>query len=165
MNKKDLLERINKVAETLDTELAREENAKRESLDAKIEAIKALGQRIKDMLEVAQALWAKRIYIGNAKNGMCAIHSDLVTDGVDHRMGFYGDIKRAWRTHDYRTAYPYAFGIEGGGYEGYGLEINADGDIVRGMPDRYGSAECKMDFVIEHFDEFERKFCDYVESL
>lgn len=165
MNKTEILERINNVADARDKELARKVEDRRTRLNAKVMAINALGPRIKNMLDIAKTMWERRIPIGHKMPAMIGIHSDLVTDGIDHRLGFYVDSKREWSLFDYRTGYPYAFGIEGGGCSGYGLEIDDKGIIVRGMPDRYGSAEDKMDYVIEHFDEFERKFYDYIESL
>lgn len=161
MNKTEMLERVNNAADARDAELARQEEAKRKRINEKVMAINALGPRIKDMLDVAKEPDAKRFSLGKKASDWIK-PQEFVTEGIEHRMGFY--VKQnaqgnGWPKH------PYAFGIEGGGYSGYGLEIDEKGTIVRGMPSRYGSAEGKMDYVIIHFDEVERKFYDYVESL
>lgn len=168
MNKTEILERINKVAERRDTEAKRKADDAHAQLMKKVNAIKALAPRIANMLDIAQSLWENKIRIGKPiTEALGMTRSDLTTDGINHTMGFYTDRKKVWGEHWLSTecGYPYAFGIEGGGYSGYGLEIDRNGNIVRGMPNRYGTAEDKMQWVIDHFDEFERKFYAYVESL
>lgn len=133
------------------------------TLENKVRAIKALAPRISAILEEAQKLYVSQIHIGTPRKRMIGTNSDLTTDGIEHGLGIYTDRKKAWGGHwfDEGCGYPYAFGIEGGGYSGYGLEINAEGEIVRGMPDKYGSAEGKMQYLLDNFDDYEKKFYDF----
>lgn len=159
--KSDMLARIKRASDSRDHNEALKAQAAHNRLMAKVIAIKSLATRIADLLDIAIELDEKGFPLGKqAKDWIKP--QEFVTEGIEHGIGFYV------RNHSHGNGYPkypYAFGIEGGGYSGYGLEIDREGNIVRGMPDCYGSAEDKMQYVIDHFDDFERKFYEYVKSI
>lgn len=137
------------------------------TLTEKVNAIKALAPRIRAMLDIAQEWHSKQIHIGNPIKDAIGTRSDLTTDGIHHGIGIYTDRRKVWGRNWFADGcgYPYAFGIEGGGASGYGLEINAEGEIVRGMPDEYGSAEKKMQYLIDNFDEYEARFYSFANNI
>lgn len=156
MNKTEMLERINKVAETRNAEAIRKATAQQEHFNTKVKAIRALAPRIADMLDIAQHLYNKNIPIGKKRTLHVMPHSDeFVSSWWSHNLGFcYDSCKRP------RVEYPMWFGFINGGAYGEDMCVDREGNIVRGRH-KYRD----MQIMLEQFDEFERKFYDYVESL
>lgn len=156
MNKTELLEKINKVADARDAEAVRKENAKREKQKAIVSAIKTLAPRISDMLDIAQHLYAKGISIGPKRTLHGSKHSDeFISSWWSHNLGFCYD-----RYNRLRVEYPMWIGFINGGACGEDMFVDREGNIVKGHH-KYGD----MQIMLERFDEFEHMFYDYVESL
>ena len=166
MNKTEAIETINRAAEKRDN--INELDAKNQSdvFNEYQKQIKALAPRIKDMLDIAREMWLKRIPIGDKEPCIIGCLSSLFTDGIDHRLGFFANRSREWRALDLRTAYPYNFGIEGGGYAGCGLEIDEDGNVIRGGVGKWYEPQLgKIRSLLTNFDKFEQSFYNYINSL
>lgn len=162
--KESLLKGIKEFAENRRASEINETERKMAELDSYAKKIGALAPRIKDLLEVAQALHENRTYIGKPKCGMIGSYSEFVTDGIRHYLGFYVDMKKSFEPMNTAAGYPYAFGIKGGGCDGKDLEVNERGEIVRGFACEFSTFD-KMKKLIKGFDNFEARFYAYVGSL
>lgn len=162
--KNSLLKGIKEFAENRQTSEMDEAERQRRELDDYAKTIRDLAPRIKDLLEVAQAMHENRVYIGTPKRGMIGAYSEFVTDGIRHYLGFYVDMKRSFESMNDAAGFPYAFGIEGGGCDGKSLEVNERGEIVRGFVYEFNTID-KMKKFIKGFPDFEKRFYAYVESL
>lgn len=156
MNKTQMLERINRAADENNKKEARKAEDERRRHTAIINAVKKLAPRIADMLDIAQHLYNKNIPIGKKRTLHGMQHSDeFVSSWWNHNLGFcYDSCKRP------RVEYPMWFGFINGGAYGEDMCVDREGNIVRGSH-KYRN----MQIMLEQFDEFERKFYDYVESL
>lgn len=163
----ELLAQISAAGQRQADTLSAQRAAAHNHLMARVSAIKALAPRIARLLELGQALYDARLPISPVNGSFTSFgyRAQFITDGVNHHLGFYiaPNSERLWFHPE--LGRPRAIGLEGGGCSGYGLEISADGEILRGMPTCYGSAEGKMDAFLRDFPAFERDFLAYVESL
>ena len=155
MNKTELLEKINRVADARDAEAVRKENAEQERQKAIVSAIKTLAPRISDMLDIAQHLYAKGISIGPKRTLHGSEHSDeFISSWWSHNFGF------CYNRGTEPREYPIWIGFINGGACGVDMCVDRDGNIVKGCRNFMD-----MQSMLKQFDEFERKFYDYVESL
>ena len=156
MNKIEMLERINRAADENNQKKAREAEYERKRRTAIVCAVKKLAPRIADMLDIAQHLYNKNIPIGKKRTLSGMQHSDeFISSWWSHNLGFcYDSCKRP------RVEYPMWFGFINGGACGEDMCVDREGNIVKGHH-KYGD----MQRMLERFDEFERMFYDYVESL
>lgn len=156
MNKTEMLEKINRAADENNQKEARKAEEERRRHTAIINAVKKLAPRIADMLDIAQHLYRKGIPIGKERTLHGMRHSDeFVSSWWSHNLGFCYD-----RSRKPYEEYPIWFGFINGGACGEDLCVDKDGNIVKGR-----AKDMDMQRMLEQFDEFERKFYDYVESL
>lgn len=156
MNKTEILERINRVANERDAEKTRKNEEECRRRMAIVNAVKKLAPRISDMLDIAQHLYENGISIGPKRSLHGSPHSDeFVSSWWWHNLGFcYDSSIRP------REEYPLWIGFINGGACGEDMCVDREGNIVKGHH-KYGD----MQIMLERFDEFERMFYDYVESL
>lgn len=156
MNKTEILERINRVANERDAEKTRKNEEEFRRRLAIVNAVKKLAPRISDMLDIAQHLYKNGISIGPKRSLHGSPHSDeFVSSWWWHNLGFcYDSSIRP------RVEYPMWIGFINGGACGEDMFVDRDGNVVKGRH-KYGD----MQIMLERFDEFERMFYDYVESL
>lgn len=163
-NKDSIFEKIENYANKKRCEYSNECERQAEELKGYAEKIKILAPRIKRLLDVAKKMHELRVYIGEPIKDIIGCRSSFVTDGIRHELGFFVDSKRSWEHFNDSAAYPYAFGIKGGGADGCSVEVNEQGEIVRGYQYSYDTIK-KMKKIISEFYEFEERFYGYVESL
>lgn len=133
--------------------------------------IKALAPRINDMLIVANELFANGISLGKLiKNYPWFDKEEFVAEGIHHRLGFI-----VVHNGGYKYA-PKEIGIYGGGCCGHDFYVDHNGDIVECGILHFGTNKCceydpVWDFIhkakqfIDSFDDFEKRFYDYVDTL
>lgn len=167
MNKIELLEKINHVAQERDEQQKRAKNAKEAQWQSCVQQIKELAPRINTMIEVGQQMYRKRIYIGEKDYSIIGTGSSLVSKcSKSYRVGF-ATVKGLtkdpyWTRFDDRTICPKAIGCT------EEILIDVNGDIIFGFPDKFRSLERAIwwaNNVLQNFDDFEKKFFEYVESL
>lgn len=160
----NLIEKINKKGQEIRNEETRRILSEKESFDKKLETINSFGERISKMWDIAQALLDNGFRIGEEvpNYGLSPYHK-LETNGWYHWIGFSVSNDRIqW------------FGIEGGGACGRNFMIDKSGNClldknaVYGMRNRYFE-DCNnknhLDRIIKGFDEYEKKFYEYVETI
>lgn len=160
----ELLAQISAAGQRQADALSAQRSAALDKLAARVSAIKALAPRISRLLELGQALYTAGLPISPVRGGSmfsCNYKCDFITDGINHHLGFYIAPKSERQWFHPELGRPVAIGIEGGGCDGFSLEISAEGDIIKGIP----HAEGKMDIFIQRFPVFERDFTAYVETL
>lgn len=163
----ELLAQISAAGQRQADTLAAQRSAAHDRLMARVSAIKALAPRIARLLEVGQALYDAGLPISPTNGASWEVNHkcQFITDEISHHLGFYIVPKSERQWFHPELGRPRAIGLEGGGCSGYGLEISAEGEILRGMPNKFGSAEGKMVDFLNGFPTFERDFLAYVESL
>ena len=160
----NLIEKINAKAKEIQIEKIAKVCAEKEDFDKKLETIKGLGERISKMWNVAQALLDNGFRIGEDvyNYGLEPYHT-LETDGWNHWIGF------CVRNKDVQW-----FGIAGGGCCGHDFKIDKNGNtlidknIIYGRRYKYfedGNNKRHLNRILEEFEEYERKFYEYVEKL
>lgn len=164
----ELLAQISAAGQRQADALSAQRSAALDKLAARVSAIKALAPRISRLLELGQALYTAGLPISPVRGGSMSSYNykcDFITDGINHHLGFYiaPRSERKWFHHE--LGRPVTIGIQGGGCDGFNLEISAEGEILQGMPNQFGSAERKMDDFVREFPAFERDYLAYVESL
>lgn len=131
-------------------------------------ALNALAPRLHDLMDVALALWRNKIPLGKVTgHNWLEYDVEFMSEGIHHRIGFIGkpgpggDLNRE----------PIGFGIVGGGVCGRTLFIDTDGNLDASSRDyylhdfpNYRELQKAKDF-ISGFDDFERRFYEYVDSL
>ena len=172
----NLIEKINaKGAEIRNAEVKRVMSEK-EIFASRLEAFKALSPRINKMWDVANALRHNGFKLGDKidRNGL----GNFESDGICHRLGFY------YKGNPYWGPIPIdGFGIQGGGCCGSSVYIDRYANIfwrggilnantINNLDYRVptpaydcGHINCKLVEILEGFDEFERKFYEYAESV
>lgn len=164
----ELLSQIAAAGERQADLLSAKRSADHDRLIARVSAIKELAPRIARLLELGQALYSAGLPISPVRGYSYSSFDhkcDFITDGINHHLGFYIAPKSERKWFHPELGRPIAIGMEGGGCDSFGLEISADGEILRGMPNKYGSAEGKMDAFVRQFPAFERDFLAFVESV
>lgn len=156
MNKTEILERINRVANERDAEKTRKNEEEFRRRLAIVNAVKELAPRISDMLDIAQHLYKNGISIGPKRSLHGCPHSDeFVSSWWWHNLGFcYDSSMRP------REEYPLWIGFINGGACGEDMCVDRHGSVVKGRQ-KY----MDMQYMLKHFDAFEQKFYEYVESL
>lgn len=175
----DRIEKINAIGQKIvNAELAKKQ-AKFNRIKSCEEKIKSLAPRISELMDIANALSANNIPIGKLYSQTIRYNAKFISEGIDHRLGFVIEYSpRSMHAMDPTGAKVIGFGIIGGGWYGGNLVIGKDGDIIKGglefdesmihlkddEPYKYVELE-KMERVIKGFDEFERRFFEYVDNL
>lgn len=131
--------------------------------------MKALAPRINTLLEVANELDSNGFHCGQIESrgvigSQCA---EFLTDGLEHGLGFFTKENPLNGRFPYQ---PYAIGYEGGGYNGYRFVVHKDGEVDFHFSDspRYDNREMqlkKAHCFLRQFDDFEKRFFDYVKSI
>ena len=160
----NLIEKINKKGQEIKFEEKRRILSEKEDFDKKLETIKSFGERISKMWDIAQALLDNGFRIGEkVDNYGLTPYYTLETDCTHHWIGFCvnkGQI--LW------------FGIAGGGCDGESFKINKFGDCLLDRHILYGrfyryfedyDNKIHCDRIVKEFDEYERKFYEFVENL
>ena len=164
----ELLAQISAAGQRQADALSAQRSAAHERLMRRVSAIKALAPRIRLLIQLGQALYEAKLPISPVRgSGYTSMNHkcDFITDGINHHLGFFIEPKSERQWFHPELGRPCAIGIEGGGYSGFGLVVSPDGEILRGMPNQFGSAEGKMVEFVQGFDAFERDFLAYVESV
>lgn len=163
----ELLAQISAAGQRQADNLSAQRSAAHDRLMRRVSAIKALAPRIARLLELGQALYDAGLPISPVNGSFTSFgyRAEFITDGINHHLGFYIEPKSERQWFHPELGRPRTIGLEGGGCSGYSLEISAEGEILRGMPTRHGSAEGKMVQFLEGFPDFERDFLAYVESI
>jgi hypothetical protein len=128
------------------------------------------------MFKVADEMVANRIRFGGAHIHLGMESGDVFeTNGIDHNLGFYFEYEKGYgRSFSHRLGV-LGIGIAGGGCCGSDIMIDRNGDIIKNPLDYviglWTSLDAYNDFCgktsrfLKEFDEFERKFYDYVDNL
>jgi hypothetical protein len=77
---------------------------------------------------------------------------EFEADGSVHDLGFVIN----------RNGYLASIGTKGGGWDGANFEVNSKGVIISD-PDRQFEYKCER--FLKNFDDFEKRFYEYVDSL
>ena len=152
----------------LDTQEAERIRIRDEKIAYYKSEIKKFAPRIDEMLKVAIELRNNQIPLGVPIKDIACDKEPFVSDGIYHRLGFIDICRDGVRTwHN-------AIGIIGGGYCGNDFYVDCNGEIVEcaikhGMFSYlYDPVRDFMDkasqFICE-FDDFEKRFYDYVDTL
>jgi hypothetical protein len=174
--KTDRLEKIRATRALMDAQAIAEENRKNNEVKRYTDAIKALKDRINEMIVLADAMVENKISFGGdyVSNGL-RFGDNFEIDGIDHRLGFVFEYQTGrGRDINYRLR-TLGIGIEGGGYDGYDILIDRNGDIIknplkyaiglRAKEDAYHDFCNKAKRVLQAFDGFEQKFYNYIDNL
>lgn len=136
-----------------------------------LDKVESFAPRMKELMKVARSLRANRIPLGKYHNGPRACAPQFVSDGIAHRLGFIVDSNPFWNRD---LLDPVGLGIIGGGACGNDIQFNEDGKLCEvfrcsGMPGNVGSwwdSDIRhLEEFVAGFDEFERKFYEYVDNL
>lgn len=135
-----------------------------------LDMVESFSPRMKELMKVARSLRANRIPLGKY-SAYLGSSPQFVSDAINHRVGFIVDSNPFWNRD---VLNPVGFGIIGGGACGNDIQFNEDGKLCEvfrdnGMPGKFGvwgdmDIRNLEDFV-GGFDEFERKFYEYVDNL
>lgn len=133
--------------------------------------IKALAPRIKDLLDVAREMQRNGIDLGenDAPSHACSKMPEFETEWWWHRLGFFCEDRNC---RPVRRKLAYGIGFMGGGYDGRDFIVYPDGEVDFGFDKWNCTAEhieyrlrSKAASFLEEFDDFEKRFYAYVESL
>lgn len=164
----NLIDRIAQAAQDREDAKVIESQKKAEDFFSCIEKIKALGGRIAKMWDIAQALLNNGFGIGDRKSYWNGSYNELETEGWFHRLGFYVDYGRVT-----------GFGVCGGGVYLESVFANRDGEVYINMNKAHYNTYSNtyatvwdyphyrevMHYIIDNFDDYERKFYDYAERV
>lgn len=113
-----------------------------------VKKIKALAPRLAELKKVADALTMSNIPFNK-----------FITNGLSHQVGFFEP--RGFHREP-KEKLPCAFGIMGGEWNGEDFEIDFDGNIISNNSRKKIR---EMEEVLSKFNDFEKKFYEYVDSL
>lgn len=147
---------------------ANAEEERKKSIIKKYEQdIKALAPRVAELIAIAIELMKNDIPLGVRKSSITGTpKDDLVTDGIDHKLGFYFSYEGG------KTRFV-GVGISGGGCDGRDIAVNENGTMVK-HPDPYYQSYryfgyndyCdKCSRFLKNFDDFEKRVNDFVDNL
>ena len=175
MNTQERIAKINKIAEEKEQARFEAANALAQHIADLLGTIKSFAPRMHDLMDVAMALYEKGIPLGKVTDRTSG-YVEFVTNGWFHNIGFVAAVRINGHIPGRGQHLPIGFGIAGGGCAGESLEINKDGELeflhrpfgkpagVSGRPWERKDIEHLEDFV-NGFDDFERRFYEYVDSL
>ena len=172
----DRLEKIRAKRAELDAEADAKVQAMNDNVARYTKAIKGLKNRLNEMFKVADEMVANRIRFGGVRIHLGMESGDIFeTNGIDHNLGFYFEYKKGWGRRLHARIGVLGIGIEGGGCCGNNIMIDRNGDIIKNplshviglwtYDDAYHDFCGKASRFLKEFDEFERKFYDYVDNL
>lgn len=162
MTKEEMMAKIASARETANKEAEDKRNNLLTEMAKARDAFRALAPRIKQLIEVAQEMQRNGFTLGQMK-GYPTAFPEFETDWWYHKLGFFcvnNHVQPIKRT------LAYAIGCMGGGACGNDLVIDKNGEVVSGIWESEGKWEYyKVHEVLSGFDDFERRFYAYVESL
>ena len=164
------IDRIRKAAEKRNQELQKKMDATQEKVQMYTDRIHDYAPRIAILIDLAQELVKNGLPLGKQIPWAAGFkREEFWAEGIYHHIGFIRYVK------DGRLYLPDKIGIEGGGCDGYDIEINRYGKIMKNPLDMVigtrtrENAEWdffnKCDRFFKEFDDFERRVCEYVDSL
>ena len=172
----DRLEKIRAKRASLDAEALAREEKKAKAIAHCTSAIKRLATRLTAMMVLADEMVKNRISFGgtNYIHGL-SFGDNFETNGITHNIGFVFEYpKGRGMDINYRMRV-IGIGIEGGGCCGNDIVIDRNGDIVINPLDHvigcwtkenaFHDFSNKVTQFLNGFDEFEKKFYDYVDNL
>jgi len=165
----DRLEKIRAKRQELDEQKQNECDERIRKVEDYTNAIKALAPRLKELHSLATECVKNGIPLGNRKSLHGEVHfPEFVSEWWYHRPGFI--VSQYPKPNEEIT-----FGIIGGGACGNSLVIDKDGNIIKNPLDKvcgcwtYENAHhdfCnKCQSFLKSFDEFEKGFLAYIDSL
>lgn len=161
--------RIKNFAQERDNRIAQEQLEKQQGLIRMLEQVKELAPRMRELMDVATALYENRIPLGKMV-GYNDPSTEFISNWWSHKVGFIADIVSSG------IARPRGFGIIGGGACGHDLTFSVGGVpacVYSHNNDTPGVAGRTWDdsdihhlrSFIHGFDDFERRFYEYVDGL
>lgn len=167
MTTQERIERINGFATATAQKKDAERKAKESRIFALLTKVESFAPRMRELMKVARSLRANWIPLGKY-NSYHRTAPRFVSDGIEHRVGFIVDSNPFWYQEKLN---PVGFGIIGGGACGNDIQFNEDGKLCEvyrdnGMPGPWTDGDIRhLERFVKEFDEFERKFYEYVDNL
>lgn len=162
MTKEEMMAKIANAREKADKEAEDERNNLLAKMADVRDSFRALAPRIKQLLDVAKEMQRNGFTLGQMK-GYPTAFPEFETDWWNHKLGFFctdNDVRPRRRKN------AYAIGCMGGGACGEDLKIDENGEVVSGIWESRGKWKYhEIQYVLREFNDFERRFYDYVESL
>lgn len=165
MTTEERLQKINAFAQARDDAKARAENDFMQKCKEMKREIKKLAPRIKELVSVAQALWEKKIPLGRRTTDWAGYKDEFLSEGIHHKLGFIdAEI----------NGIPVYVGEVGGGACGGDFIVSVAGENIltskydrEHIPDAVFSKDWagKAEGFLAGFDEFEKRFYEYVDTL
>lgn len=165
----NLIDRINAKGNKMRQDKIDESNKKKKDFLSKLDKVKELAPRISKMWDVAQALISNGFRLGDVKYRAGSEYYTLESDGTCHWLGFVinGNVVKG-------------FGIVGGGCCGKSLVCDKKGEFGINMETTYACGDLsvkyypaweyphyvsKLNEIVCGFDDYERKFYEFAESI
>ena len=168
MTTQDRLAKINQVGTAKVLAAQQKANELQQEVDEVKAALRALAPRLNDLMACAKELWRNNIPLGKVTGSNWLEYDvEFMSECIHHRIGFMGAPGPGGDLH----REPVGFGIAGGGCCGKSLFIETDGELYSGTKDYYlhdfhdKSELDKGRKFLAGFDDFERRFYEYVDSL
>lgn len=157
MTTQERIAKIDKLATERDRKIEDERVAKAKRIFSLLTKVESFAPRMRELMKVARSLRANLIPLA----------PQFVSEGIEHRIGFIVS-GSFWHRE---TLNPEGFGIIGGGAFGNDIQFNEDGKLCElvkdnGMPKSWTDSDSwNLNRFVSGFDEFERKFYEYVDNL
>ena len=172
----DRLERIKAARAAMDAKAIAEIQKKNDKVARLTNAIKALSGRLAEMMKVADCMVENRMSFGGTWYSCGMAYGDFFeTNGIKHGIGFVFQYESGRGRNVNNRVGVIGIGIEGGGCCGNDIVIDRDGDIIKNPLDHvigcwtkenaYYDFCSKANEFLKGFNEFEKKFYDYVDNL
>lgn len=97
--------------------------------------------------------------MGKLKGRLFLEVPEFQTDSWAHHLGFFIN------THNNRTRNVEYIGMAGGGASGESIKVNTKGVVVGEIDDDILDFKFKCEYFLKNFDDFEKRFYEYVDSL
>lgn len=155
----DRIEKIRLAAQKRDNEVENERQRIARLVADRMAKVKALAPRFNDLMAVAAELKGNGFTLGKrVPVGGCGfLYEEFLSNGIDHRTGFFR-----------HQGVIIGFGIEGGGCDGADVIWDINGDYIQYLSeDKWNdyTIRQKLDKFLDNFDDFERRFYEYVDNL
>lgn len=156
----NIIDKINAKGAEIRTARINEEEARINSLKAKVQRAVELLPRIEDMWKIAEAMIRNNFRIGEKKTWVSSDYYTLETDAYSHYLGFCTN----------NGTHVSSFGVAGGGCCGSGFRINRNGSVNVNIDLftkdwQYSDLEWAVDRFLDEFDGYEQQFYEFAEKL
>ena len=163
-------DKIRNAAAKRNEELQKKMDATQVKVQMYTERIRGYAPRIAILIDLAQELVKNGLPLGKQIPWALGFNrEEFWAEGIYHGVGFIREVKNG------RVCLPDRIGIEGGGCDGYDIEINRYGKIMKNPLDviigtrTRENAEWdffnKCERFLKEFDNFEKRVLEYVDSL